>query len=537
MKKLIAIILALVMALAMTSVAFAEEQKGSITLKDVAVKLNTETNEYETIAEYCVYKMFDLASYNAANKRYAYTLAEGWGDFLNYAPNGDEGDKVSNYLVLNENKVNVEWVEKVVGEDRAPRAAELAKLALAYAKSKNLTSISADGLNQETVVPAEGKNTATITFTNLDLGYYLVDSTMGALCGLTTTNPDVNMAAKNAPPTINKQTQEASLGSDGATWDVVNDASIGETINFDITVTVHAGAEKYILHDKMDAGLEFTKMLSLNHHVSGGASHTLAVNDDYTLNMDPTDDCSFHVEFTDSFCNHVGTGDRIVMLYTGKLNKDAVIGDEGNKNEAWLTFGENSKHSTEHVTTTTQTWAFDLVKVDSERNLLKGATFTLYGSEKGNDEIKVVAVEKDGKIVYRKALSNETAATGSQNADDEMTGPIVVADGVVRISGLDSGTYYLEENTPPTEGGYNVLATRKKFTIDEKNIEATINDTTGKAEIGTGVQVENKSGTILPQTGGIGTLLFTVLGGSTALGTGVVLVTKKRMSKIEDDED
>ena len=538
MKKLIAIILALVMALAMTSVAFAEEQKGSITLKNVAVKLNTETNKYETIATYGIYKMFDLQSYDAVDKRYAYTLAAGWGDFLNYAPNGDEGDKVRNYLVLNENNINVDWVELVAGEDRAPRAAELAKLALAYAKEKELDPIFPDAFDQNAVITVDGKSTATIKFTGLDLGYYLVDSTMGALCGLTTTNPDVNMAAKNAPPTINKQVQETSLVNSGASWDVVNDASIGDVINFDITITVHAGAEGYILHDKMDAGLEFTEMLSLNHHVSGGASHTLTANDDYTLNRNPADGCSFHVEFTDSFCNHVGTGDRIVMLYTGMLNEKANIGSTGNKNEAWLTFGEGSKHSTEHVTTTTQTWAFDLVKVDSERNLLDGATFTLYPTADSNEQIEVVALMTDGNITgYRIAKDDEAGATRGLNANDEQEGPILVANGFVRISGLDSGTYYLEENTAPTEGGYNKLAARKAFTIDEQDINVTVNNVTNKAEIGTGVQVENKSGTILPQTGGIGTLLFTVLGGSTALGTGVVLVTKKRMSKIEDDED
>ena len=524
MKKIISLALVLMLLASMSVAAFAEEEKGSITLKDVAVQLNTETDEYETVATYVAYKMFDLYSYNADSKKYSYTLESEWVAFLDYS---NASNKVSDYLTLNENNY-VEWKEAVPGEDREPRAAELAKLALEYAKSKSLSPISPAALDQSTVKTTDGKTTGTIVFTELNLGYYLVDSSMGVLCGLTTTNPDVNMSAKNAPPTVNKLVEEDSLAGSGASWDVVNEAAIGEPINFDITITVHAGAQKYILHDKMDSGMEFVKMDSLKHRTSGGADHDLTVNTHYVLNTSPTDGCAFHVEFTDEFCNHLATGDRVVMLYTGKLNENAVIGNAGNKNEAWLTFGENSMHTSAKSITTTQTWAFDLVKVDSERNLLDGATFEIYASINGDDEIEVVAVkDASDKIThYRLAVEGDT----------EVADTILVSKGVARIVGLDSGTYYLKEVSPPPGGGYNVLATRKAFTIDEQDINVTINPNNNKAEIGTGVQVENKAGSILPQTGGLGTLLFTLLGGGTALGTGVVLVTKKRISKIEDED-
>ena len=522
MKKIISLALVLMLLASMSVAAFADEKKGSITLKDVAVQFDTETDKYETVATYVAYKMFDLYSYNAESKKYSYTLEPEWVGFLTSSYGGKN---VSDYLTLNENNY-VEWKEAVVGEDREPRAAELAKLALEYTKDKSLTPISPAALDQSAVKTTDGKTTGTIVFDNLDLGYYLVDSSMGVLCGLTTTNPNVNMSAKNAPPTVNKQIQEDSLAGSGASWDVVNDASLGELINFDITITVHAGAQKYILHDKMDSGLEFFKMVSLKHRTSGGADHDLTENTHYVLDKSPTDGCAFHVVFTDEFCNHLATGDRVVMLYTGKLNKNAVIGNAGNKNEAWLAFGEGSGHTTAKSITTTRTWAFDLVKVDSERNLLDGATFEIYASINGDDEIKVVAVKdvSDKITHYRLAVEGET----------EVADTILVSNGVARIVGLDSGTYYLKEVSPPPIGGYNVLATRKAFTIDEQDINVTING--NKAEIGTGVQVENKAGSILPQTGGLGTLLFTLLGGGTALGTGVVLVTKKRMSKIEDED-
>jgi LPXTG-motif cell wall-anchored protein len=118
-------------------------------------------------------------------------------------------------------------------------------------------------------------------------------------------------------------------------------------------------------------------------------------------------------------------------------------------------------------------------------------------------------------------------------ADTNVIEEFEVANGMLRIAGLDSGTYYLEETKAPA-GGYNPLEERQSFTIDSNNIDAIMSD--GKPQQGSGVQVVNKSGTILPGTGGLGTLLFTVLGGSTVLGSGVVLVTKKRMSKIVDED-
>jgi LPXTG-motif cell wall-anchored protein len=98
--------------------------------------------------------------------------------------------------------------------------------------------------------------------------------------------------------------------------------------------------------------------------------------------------------------------------------------------------------------------------------------------------------------------------------------------------GFDNGTYYLEETVAPA--GYNKLTARQKFIISDANLDATFNGDIFST--GSGVHVVNKTGSMLPETGGLGTLLFTLLGGSTVLGTGVVLVTKKRMSKIEDEE-
>ena len=118
---------------------------------------------------------------------------------------------------------------------------------------------------------------------------------------------------------------------------------------------------------------------------------------------------------------------------------------------------------------------------------------------------------------------NAAASTGDE---------IAVPNGKVRVTGLDNGTYYLEETQNPD--GYNKLTARQKFIISDGNLDAVFNDDV--FSVGSGVHVVNKAGSMLPETGGLGTVLFTVLGGGTALGTGVVLVTKKRMSKIKDED-
>lgn len=538
MKKLISLLLALVMVFSLATVAFASEEgdgtdegsgvtpstsgaistsgTGTININGVSVTKD-EQGKYHPIAEYSVYQMFYLETFDTTKPNYPYKVNSDWSAFIS------TGGAGSSYFRIDENGY-VAWIPNADGdsEDRSIRAAEVAKLALQYAADNNITpvhtiritdTIAAESVNIE-------KMTASLSFANLDLGYYLIDSSLGALCGLTTTNPTVNMAAKNAPPTLVKQVQEDSLKGTGADWDKTNDASIGETVAFDTTITVHAGAQNYVLHDKMDKSLDFVGITSIKRHRGSETPYTLQTPGDFSLDSNPADGDTFEITFTPTFCNTLKTGDRIVIQYTATVNEKAVIGGTGNKNETWLNFGDN--HQTTHDTTTTYVYGIDLVKTDSERNLLAGAKFRIYDALTGGNEIPVVAVKdnSDNVLYYRLAKKGETGVE------------IEVTEGKVRIVGFDSDTYYLEETVaPPT---YNKLAARKEFTIDEKNLDATINTETGKVEIGTGVQVVNNSGTILPQTGATGTAMFIAFGMFVMLTTGVLLVTKKRMSMIEE---
>ena len=105
---------------------------------------------------------------------------------------------------------------------------------------------------------------------------------------------------------------------------------------------------------------------------------------------------------------------------------------------------------------------------------------------------------------------------------------IVVTGGKVRVEGFDNGTYYLEEVKAPE--GYNKITVRQKFIIQDGNLDAIFNG--GIYSTGSGVHVVNKTGSLLPETGGIGTTLFYVLGGLLVAGAVVLLITRKRMGEV-----
>ncbi len=510
MKKIVSLILAMMMILSLATTAFAANENGTPTTGSISIT-GAAVEDGKFVANYVAYKMFDLVSYNAAEKKYSYKPVAPWDAFI-------EGEG-SAYFKLNENKY-VEWV----GAENEARYAAAAQAALAFAKkTSGVTAITNPSMVNPTT-DSNGNDTATVQFSGLDLGYYLVDSSMGVLCGLTTTNPAAYMAAKNAPPSIEKRVQEDSLVNTGASYSSSNDASIGEEVFFDTTITVHAGAQNYHLYDKMDAGLTFDSIISVNYVPSSGAREYLVEGNQYDLITREDDPHYFEIEFSQAFCNSLRTGDLIIVLYKAILNEDAVLYKtkaDGTKNETWLTFGEGGAHSTEPDSTITYTYGFHLAKTDSERNLLPGAKFRMYDAATGGNEIKVTEVVTDEETYYRLAVDGEEGDV------------IDVVNGVVTIVGLDSATYYLEEIEAPP-GGYNKLAERQAFTISGNNLFTNLTDNGTKVETNTGVQVVNKAGTILPETGGMGTTLFITIGAMMVMAAGVLLVTKKRMSMIEE---
>jgi len=505
MKKLISIILVMMLVLSCTVAAFAVQnvtndevmENGTITIAGA-----TETYDY------ALYKLLHLDTYDNTNGAYTYKVEDKWAGFFGTA-------EALTYVSI-DGSGYVSWVD---GAD----VVQFAKAALAYAEANDIAPEADTNSDNFAFITTGGG-----VFSGLSLGYYLVDTSMGALCGLSTAKPDGHISAKNGVPTVDKSVQEDShVGTGTAEYGSSNTADIGQEVNFDITIYAQAGAQNYVYHDMMDAGLSMKSgSVEVIHHY-GNVTDALEAGVDYILVENPADceledwTCSFEVQFTQTFLDTVKSNDKIYIRYTAILNDDAVIGGEGNKNSAELTYGD--KHQTTVDSTTTYTYGFDIFKTDADMKPLQGAEFKLLDADK-----------QEITLAYNTATGVYRRATRLVDATEEWCdNTIVVSDasGVARVVGLDNGTYYLRETKAPD--GFKILTTDKEFIISGNNLYVDRDDQ-GDVSVGSSVHVENNKGVTLPETGGIGTLLFAVLGGGTALSTGVVLVTKKRMSKIED---
>lgn len=485
MKKFMALIATLTLALAMAVPAFAaSSSKGTITI-DNAVTGTT----------YKAYRIFDLESYDTDKNAYSYKLSTKWENFPEYTTTID-GNEVSAKNFFSVNSAGyIEWNDAKKGA-----GADFAKLAKAFVDKNN--------------IECDAKKTATgatVTFTDLTLGYYLVDTSLGSLCSLDTTAPSVTIKEKNSDTTIEKK-----IVIDGDEKVDSNSAGIGDTVNFEITITVKDGAPTdYVLHDKL-SGLTFD---SDSLKVTIG-TRTLNAVTDYTLETTPEDKDSFDVKFKDGTLQ---PNDVVVVTYSATVAADATIAGAGNKNTAQLAY--NGKHSTKEETTT-YVWKLNVHKyaLDSKNKevALSGAKFVLYRMDGDTKEYaKLTNSRIDGWVTDKgEATTLETDGAGD-----------------ILIEGLNVGTYYLKETEAPA--GYNKLAEPI-----EVEITATTSVTSGsetvqyknssessytKATDAT-VKVLNKAGTQLPSTGGIGTTLFYVIGGGLMAVAAVLLVTKKRMN-------
>lgn len=516
-RKLITFILTVVMVLSMSMNVWAAGETGTITITNA-----------EAENSYSIYRILDLESY-VKDSAYAYTVVPEWEDFITTGAGKD-------YLIVTDGYVT--WN----GANTADRVAEFAEVALEYARANN-------------IAPENSKvaDSNTVTFDNLELGYYLVDSSTGILCSLDTTDKDVDIEEKNEVPEI----QKTVTGENSADVEE-NTATIGDDVDFKVEITAKEGAKGYVLHDKMENGLTF-KPESISVKLKIGDAASTDVNAaNYTIKVaDALDeggeyetpncnDCDFEIVFNDDYLATLDGGKKIIINYSATLNSDAVVGATGNKNIADLEYGETpwldtdgdgipnhedsdangndqpdeeegyepeipDKPTTTDEITITRTFSFDLVKTDSDDKLLDGATFKLYTDEGCTNALKFTA---DGAGTYTVDATN-----GSEE--------ILVTGGKVVIEGLAKGTYYLKETDAPQ--GYNLLIGKTDVIIEDRNLDATMDGTDPTLYVEGGVQVENNTGSELPSTGGIGTTIFYIVGGALVLFAVVLLVTKKRM--------
>lgn len=469
-RTILTLFVALAMALALSLPAFAASGTND---NSGSITINNAVPGQT----YNIYQVLVLESYDTDKKAYAYKANPDWEGWL---------EDQTIYVSIDEQGY-VTWVKDA-------DVVAFAKAALAHAEANKIAATQTKTATSETV-----------TFSSLSLGYYLVDSSLGTLCSLDTTSPSVIMKEKNEPPTVEKKVQEDSTDN----WGDENTAQIGDTVNFKTTITIKPGAQNYVLHDEMSEGL------TLDPDSIALTLDDAPLNEKYynvlTANLD--DGCDFHITFTQSYLDTITKETVVVVTYSAILNEKAVISNDANTNKTKLDYGENNETTWDE--TKTYTFLFDIVKTGEDNIILDGAKFKLYDSETGGNEIPVVKIS-DG--VYRLAKAGETGV--------EME----TFNGQIEVRGLDANTtYWLQETEAPD--GYNKLPDRVEVKIEGNNLNATVENGTW---MDGGVHVVNKTGSLLPSTGGMGTTLFYIGGGALVVLAIVLLVIKKRRTGGEE---
>ena len=471
-KRVLALLAALALVLAMAVPAWAEGKTGSITVE--------KAKAGET---YSIYKIFDVVSYDTSvsPSKIVYKVTSEWKDFFAI---GNAGVK---YITLDKN----DQVSKTSLD--ASNAADFAKDAIEWANTKKIKATASEVADEKGV-----------TFTDVADGYYLVNTSLGALCSLNNvTGNNALVSEKNSVPSVEKKVKNGSV------YDDSNSAKIGDTVDYQTTITITGNVKNVVLHDKMEKGLTFDNN-SVKVRVDNG---DVAVSN-YTLTTSNLSDvCTFEIEFKDDYIANLPAGTQIIVTYSASLNENAVIGTTGNKNDTWLKYGNGGSVTDE---TKTYSYSFDLVKTDNSNKLLAGAQFELYTNKNCTNKVALV---RDGND-YRVASATEKATT-------TFTSAVIVSNDTSKITvkGLKGETsYWLKEIKAPE--GYNELEEPYEFIMGADNMSATLNGT--QWEDG-GVHVINNAGTTLPSTGGMGTTVFYVVGGGLMAVAVVLLVTKKRM--------
>ena len=229
-KKIAAIMLSVMMVLGMCSVVGAE---GTTTSGTSATTGSITISKAASGETYNIYRILDLESYSGSRKtgNYAYKLRtdtvtgskKSWSEFI-------KSSEIDNRYVILDGEY-VTWKEGASVKD-------FAKVALTYAKD------STTKINPDATQKLKGTDTS-VTFSGLPLGYYLVETSVGTVLALNTTDTNVTIEEKNGVPSVEKKVKK------GSDYDKGNTASIGDKVEFQTTIIAQPGAQNYVLHDKM----------------------------------------------------------------------------------------------------------------------------------------------------------------------------------------------------------------------------------------------------------------------------------------------
>lgn len=421
--------------------------------------------------EYNAYKIFDLVKSTDGNS-YSYTMTN---------------DKYN------------EWgttIKSVLGADSLKAAADGSKYVLVQpdgglTETQIRSLAAAMGSMDKTAITAEGTAVGVngvATINNLEEGYYFIDSSLGSLCILTAHDKE-EISEKNGKPGVEKTADKYT-------------ASLGDTINYTITITAGGNSKTdYKVTDNMASGLKYNGNTTLNITVDGVAV------DNTKYNVTNPAGKAFEILFLQSYMATLEKGKQIVITYTA-----TVVGETNIKNSVDLKFGETT--STDD--TDTYTGKIEVLKYETNNKdkKLAGAKFVV---SKGGKYL-ASSIDADGNKIY--SWADSYIDNGNIRAGIETL--ITDNEGKASISGLAAGTYQLIEYEAPE--GYNKLDAPVSVELKEQK--------TGDKVTGVGSSVKeiaNSTGSMLPETGGIGTTIFYLIGAILVIGAGVVFVTRRRM--------
>lgn len=502
-KRIIALLLTAVMTMTMSVTAFAANSSCSLT---VNVK-DGQNLQGQTIN---LYKLFDV-TVSQDKKNYSYTV------------NKEDGYKSALVEVLG-TKITAaskdEDIAKAVndlGENDSTGVQNFANKFTAKALTSNLAVTATSGKITE-------ENKTSYEFKNLDAGYYLVYVTGGkeiqsSLVTVDESTKTVNL--KTEAPSITKTANKPSV-------------NIGDVVTYTVIGSVPdtTGYEQYVykIHDTLTNGLDFVNDANGTALEAGAttvnvkvafkdAGVTDAVKAPTTATLSGENKRTMALNLSEWVrANQANKGKEFTVTYYAKVNKAA---DVSTKNNATLEYGNNPGETTTttHSEAKTPTYPLDIKKFakGEDNKKLAGAKFKLYNESTDSEDNLIKVSGSNGNYVVDPA-SSTTEFVSVESIEGKGYN--------LHVNGLAAGTYYLVETKAPE--GYNKLTDSIKVTITkagDTNWTVKKNDTAENDKI---IDVENSTGSILPSTGGMGTIAFTVVAALLVLGVAVSFIRDRK---------
>lgn len=504
-KKLASLLLVLVMALSLAVTAFADE----LTTYSITINNSTAGHTYEA------YQIFtgDLSGTTLSNIV--------WGSGVSEAGQTALGDAAAKAETL-----------KTEADAKAFAKAVAPYLTTAAGSANTVT---------------DGK----YVISGLAAGYYLVKDQDGSLTGdadayteyIIKVVSDTTATPKSSVPTVEKKVKDTNDSTSVTSgWQDSADYDIGDSIPFQLKATLANNVSSYttykvVFHDTLSKGLTYNNdaKVYIDGTETNGFTVTATVNDDGITTLT--------VSCDDVKALGAGNSSVITVEYNATLNGNAVLGSDGNPNEVYLEYSNNPNKSEEGNNETGNT-PEDTVIVFTYKTIINKVTKNPDYDPKVDGSEEYIPLPDAEFTLEKKILGDDPTTTDKVEAEYWKAIAVVKSNNgtTFTFSGLDDGKYRLTETKTPA--GYNTIAPIEFTVTAEHDVlsdnpaltSLSGNATTGELTFASSTDegslsadVINNAGSTLPETGGMGTTVFYVIGGILVLGAAVLLITRKRM--------